>query len=708
MLQSIILNLFVIPASVLKTVNQDSLLNRASRALANLAEDELSILVMEELGIIPELVKLLQKTSDNDCQQSVLRALRVVCSTPKRKQAVLDFDTIKTIMDLLKSEKPALVNCCIRTVAELTKSCNREIAQQVQDSGGMKCIVELTNSGIVQVRHAALLSLSNLAYHAQVRVCIGSEGGVQALTQQLKREEPGHVTVRAIEGLCFCCREAINRTRVCESGALELLLKILSSGVCLSLEKKIVTAFTCFYYSEPALEILLSGNLVPTLIAHLNKILSHLPSRSEGDDHEDDFSDQLSFTSDFSSDSSRSTIVKDILDTSGETVMDERLLEKLEETAREVFVSDSKASGRLSNFKRRMKLKPSPIPTTPPPGVCTLGSGQSVFSFASRNTDTTSLVSVCTFSRTISSVASSCDSKKVSTTAASSWISGMQSSFQVSTPSKTAFSTDEESVHLPEDLGHGYTERNQEFFNAKYSMTSSTLVLGGISDQTPVTTVSSQTKLSKDLTSPLSPKIQTSLHHHRSPGHSSLVLLFRISHMTDPSSLLVNKPCIQVLLDYLCLVENPSPKCARILNCLALNLLCFKALIISGAVVAIHHQLCCMNSESKENVSSVNECVTDLQGSTHQARCRSFVIDCNETRPQLSVLEHDSKASSSSDGGMFSGSQSYCQETGKHLLEVFSKQAQTPFAKGILENLLLKGPKEEQDECVLVLPLLCR
>ena len=700
------MNLFVIPAFVLKTVNQTSLLNRASRALANLAEDELSVLVMDEFGIIPELVKLLQRTSDSDCQQSVLRALRMVCSTPKRKQAVFDFDAIKTIIDLLKNEKPALVNCCVRTVAELTKGCNREIAQQVQDSGGVKYIVELTNSGIVQVRHAALVSLSNLAYHAQVRVCIGSEGGVQALTQQLKREEPGQVTVRAIEGLCFCCREAINRTRVCESGALELLLKILSSGICLSLEKKIVTAFTCFYYSEAALDILLSGNLVPTLIAHLNKILSHLPSRSEGDDHEDDFSDQLSFTSDFSSDSSRSTIVKDSLDTSGETVMDERLLEKLEETAREVSVSDSKASGRLSNFKRRMKLKPSPIPTTPPPGVCTSGSGQSVFSFASRHTDTTSLVSVCTLSHTISSVASSCDSKKLLITAASSYIPGMQSSFQACTPSKTAFSTDEQSRHFPEDLECEYTERNQEIFNAKYSMTSSTSV--PVSDQTPITTVSSETKLSGGLGSPLSPQSQTSLHHHRSPGHSSLVLLSRISHMTDPSSLLVNKPCIQVLLDYLCLVENPSPKCARILNCLALNLLCFKALVISGAVVAIHHQLCCMNTEWEETVSSVNQCITNLRDSTHQAQCQSFVIDCNETRPQVSVLEHDRKASSSSDDGMSSGSQSYCQETGKHLLEVFSKQAQTPFAKGILENLLLKGPKEEQDECLLVLPLLCR
>ena len=49
-----------------------SILNRTSRALANLAEDELNLLVMEELGVIPELVKLLVKTSDSDCQESVM------------------------------------------------------------------------------------------------------------------------------------------------------------------------------------------------------------------------------------------------------------------------------------------------------------------------------------------------------------------------------------------------------------------------------------------------------------------------------------------------------------------------------------------------------------------------------------------------------------------------------------------------------------
>ena len=42
-----------------------SILNRTFKALTNLAGIGLNALVMEELGVTPELVKLLVKTSDS-------------------------------------------------------------------------------------------------------------------------------------------------------------------------------------------------------------------------------------------------------------------------------------------------------------------------------------------------------------------------------------------------------------------------------------------------------------------------------------------------------------------------------------------------------------------------------------------------------------------------------------------------------------------
>lgn len=689
---------FYIPsAEVLKNNVKTSILNRTSRALANMAEDELSVQVMEELGVIHELVKLLTKTSDSDCQQSIVRALRMVCTNPARKQAIVDLDAVKTIMEILQSQKPSLVNCCIKTVAELTKECSKEFAQQVQDCGSVKYIVKLANSELLQVRNSATLSLANLAHHAHVRVCIGSEGGIEALTKQLKRDELGHVTVKAIEGLCYCCREGINRVRVRDSSALELLLKILLSGKWLSLEKKIVFAFTQYCHSEKDLEILLNGELVPGLINHLNRTIHQIQSRSDFEDHDDGFTDHQSFTADFYTDYSMrtNTVRSSFSDVSAEALKDETFLKKLEETAREV--TDTKVTGRLSKFKRRLKLKPSPIPTTPPPGVCTIG--QSVFSFAARQTDTTTLVSVCTFSRSVSSLASSWHDLATLSTASCPRVLSSHQDF-----SKTQRECDlcEPTLGLTCDDPNSMCTENQ------------TQVMPGspVGQRNLLTLPLSNSNVQDEpvLVSPLSPKVQSGL-HHRSFGQSALTLLLRIAHMTNPSTHLVSKPCIQALLDYLRLVNNPNPKCARILNLLAENALCFRDLIVHGAVVAIHHQLCFMNCEYQGNAypQKLHDPELNAHSSEEQRLPTPFRKKFGSQNSEDNVFRPKDKINPNAlYQSMSSATQSHCQEIGKHLLKILSNQAQTLCGKGEIENLLLTGSKEEHKECVLALPLLCR
>ncbi|XP_022787570.1 armadillo repeat-containing protein 5-like [Stylophora pistillata] len=679
-------------AEVLKNNGKTSILNRTSRAVANLAADELSVQVMEELGVIHELVKCFTKTSDSDCQQSVLRALRMVCTNSERKKAIVDLDAIKTIMEVLQSDKPSLVNCCIKTVAELTKECSKEFAQQVQDCGSVKYIVKLTSSDLLQVRNSATLSLANLAHHAHVRVCIGSEGGIEALTEQLKKDELGHVTVKAIEGLCYCCREGINRLRVRDSSALELLLKILLSGKWLSLEKKIVAAFAQFCHSEVDLEILLNGDLVPGLMNHLNRIIHQVQSKNDhDDDHDDGLTDHQSFSADFYTDySMRTTSVKSVFsDVSAEALKDETFLKKLEETAREV--TDTKVTGQLSKFKRRLKLKPSPIPTTPPPGVCTIG--QSVFSFASRQTDTTTLVSVCTSSRSVSSLASSW----------SDFATLRSASCPRVLPSHQDFSKTQRECDLHEPTAALTCDDPTSMCIENQTQ----VMLGSPVGLHPASGSVQGEPVKKSPVSPLSPKVQSGLHHNRSLGQSALTLLLRIAHMTNPSIHLVNKDCIGVLLDYLCLVNNPNPKCARILNLLAANPLCFRDLIVHGAVVAIHHQLCFRNCEYQESTGPLKPCDPDLNAYSFEEQ--RLPTPFNSQSSEDSVFKPKDKISPNAKyQSMSSATQSHCQETGNHLLKILSNQAQTPCGKGEIEHILLTGSKEECEDCVLALPLLCR
>lgn len=696
------------------------MLNRTARALANLAEDELSVQVIEECGIISKLVKLLTETSDINCQQSTLRALRMVCTTVERKQAILELDAVKTIADFLKSETPAMVNCCMKAIAELAKGCSKEMAQQFQEQGVITNIVELAckrDKVSVQVRHWAVLSLSSLACHANVRGIIGKEGGIEVLRQHMNCNESANVAAKAIEGLCFCCREGVNRYKVFTSGALELLLQMLSKGLSWSLKKKIVSAFTCFCHYNKALDTLLNAGLVPILITHLNEVISHLPNRNEGEDLDTfDFSDQLCFSSDFPSDSPRSSKDENVfLDSSNEALMDNTFWEKMEETAKEVHVMDAEVTGKHSNFKRRMKLKPSPIHTTAPSGICTFGSGQSVFSFACGQMDTTTLVSVCTSSRSISSVASSngCDDS-LNPGGGSCNLRVLTSSRMSSSLNSPRLSREENQKQPNGDRG----ETRSFSVNKPGSLLMPSVLKSGEQSR-PVTMASTNTKTMANSSPalPSSPKISPAMHHHRSPGHSVLVLLFRISFDEQRCSLLANKPCIQALLDHLCLVDNP--KCARILGSVVSQPLCFRGLVMSGAVTAIHHQLCCLSAGDSDDVPTTERpCNKDKHADgSSPGSCPVESETCkaisNDASSGSSIHERDTSIRTSTEGELFhhmsSGRQNYCQQTGRHLLEKLSRQAQvSPFSNGELENLLLRGSQEEVNECLLALPLLCR
>ena len=695
------------------------MLNRTARALANLAEDELSVQVIEECGIISELVKLLIKTSDTNCQQSTLRALRMVCTTVERKQAILELDAVKTIADLLKSKTPTMVNCCMKAMAELVKGCSKEMAQQFQEQGVITNIVELAKRNIVsvQVRHWAVLSLSSLACHANVRGIIGKEGGIEVLTQHMNCNESAYVAAKAIEGLCFCCREGVNRYKVFTSGALEDLLKMLSLGLSWSLKKKIVSAFTCFCHYNRALDALLNAGLVPILITHLNEVISHLPNRNEGEDLDTfDFSDQLSFSSDFPSDSPSSNKDEHVFFySSNEALMDNTFWEKMEETAKEVHVRDSEATGKHSNFKRRMKLKPSPIRTTPPFGICTVGSGQSVFSFARGQMDTTSLVSVCTFSHSISSVASSSGCDDFLNPGSGSRNPRVLTSSRMSSPVNSPQLSHEQNQKQP-DGDQGET-RSFSVDKPGSLLMPSVLKSGKQSHPVAMASTNTNTITNSSPALPSSPKTPPVMHHHRSPGHSVLVLLSRISFDEHRCSLLASKPCIQALLNHFCLVDNP--RCERILSSVVSQPLCFRGLVMSGAVTAIHHQLCCLSAgESQDVLDTDIPCNTEKQvdgssPSSCPAEWETSKAISRNVSSGSSTHEQDTSIKTSTEGQLFhhmsSGRQNYCQETGKQLLEKLSRQAQiSPFSNGELENLLLRGSKEEVNECLLALPLLCR
>ena len=530
--------LFFHPAEVLKVLQVTSITNRAARALANLAEDDQSIGIMDKLSTVSELASALKGTTDCDCQETLLRALRKLCTTPSKKQILLDLNSFKVIVELLKSEKTSVASNCVRALAEFTKNCSKELAQQVQEYGGIREIVKQVSSRHSTVRHAAVLCLSHLACHSHVRVCIGEEGGIQAMHDQLQADEPGHVMSKAVEGLCYCCREAINRNRVRECGALTSLLQILSSGAHPQLHKKIVSAFTWFTYSEPCLEIMLNGGLVPSLVSYLESVIS---DESGCEEHDDYCCEELNMsTSDISSPTSSLT--------SGNSLMlsnvaveenSEGMLEKMEGLAREMKTSHESSS---RNFKRKSRMKASRSLSVSSPNVEYLAGPP-----GAQNLKESLDVEGIGDSRSCISEMSGCPKPH--------YQEDQDNNQQVQTPTPPL-------VLLSSTPKPDFASPGRKMKDSPSVMSNSDFVLY-----------------------PWFP-------HRRSRGHCALSLLLRLSQMADPSEVLINKPCMQVLLDYLTMVSEPSPKCARLLYRLTANPSCFEALIVKGVPSQIHAQLC--------------------------------------------------------------------------------------------------------------------
>jgi len=588
---------YFLAVSVLKDLKSISIRNRAARALANLGEDEENAMVIEELGAIEELVKLLDETTDTDCQQSVLRGLKIICTTQKRKRIVLEHGSIKTMIEFLKSDKPVLLGFSIKAVCEMTKNCLKEVALQIQECDGIKEIIKLASNDKHSVCSAAVLSIVNLCIHAHVRVSIGSEGGITILYKHAKLNSSSHLTLKALEGLCYCCREAVNRNKVYECGGIELLLKYFSDSEHPCLQRKIITAFNCFYYNEKCLEFLLGGGVVSALLTYLRQVIDtcHIVDHCEDDN---DQYDHQSFTSDFSSPSAspRNTTPTDTSNIS----LNETFLEEAANLAMQV--RDATESNRVLTFKRKFRSK---LPSTSSPSAKSIDQSSCLFSFSSLDstTETTSMMNTCTLS---------------STNTTSPFISmhphprGLICS--TPTPREESFSSQKflPNVHVVEKplVSHklvcesstlSLVTQNSSVTSGFVSAIESPKTLH-VGTSCPLNACDTVGNLSSVITPVVPPPASPSrtdesvVSHHavHGPGHSAMVLLSRFSQMSDQKGLhyLLTKPCMNVLLDYLSLLDNPSPKCSRLLNHLTLDPQCFESLACMGIACDIHRQLC--------------------------------------------------------------------------------------------------------------------
>ncbi|KAM8960217.1 armadillo repeat-containing protein 5 [Pelodytes ibericus] len=266
-----------IPAlvGILQSVCVDSVWNRVSRALGNLALDPQNCLLIHQSGAVSSLIHILQSSQDGGCLQSCLRALRILGDSLPHRLSICEQGGLSPCVALLSSTDATLVCGAVRALCELSRGCSLDCAENL--SPAVPILVLLAGSDEVKsaVCQAALTTLCNLCSQGALRPMLGNAGAIQLLISEVvsQRPFPGRC-LPIVRALCMCCREALNRIRVREMGGLELMLDLLRDEQYRSAHARITASFLHFCHDTAALTLLGMGGLAPLLAQRLEE-LSH-------------------------------------------------------------------------------------------------------------------------------------------------------------------------------------------------------------------------------------------------------------------------------------------------------------------------------------------------------------------------------------------------------------------------------------------------
>ncbi|XP_028311516.1 armadillo repeat-containing protein 5 [Gouania willdenowi] len=550
-----------------RNVALETVQNRAARALGNLAIDPESSALIHSSGGVPPLLLCVSSAPPSptetpptesspklECAQSAARALLYLSDTPTNRLSLVTQGAVPALAPLMAPEFPvSLRRAALRALHELTRGCSVECAREVSRSGVLAQLgVMATGEAGKPLEELALKSLANLCSQGCLRPLVGSLGVIQRFTEEVKREPlKSGVFLRA---LCLCCKEAVNRAKVKESGGLEALVGFLSAHRSHPLSRLPLLACVDFVFDESAMEQLQELGLVAPLVARLVEL-------TRGEEESEERMDL---------NSSSSISPSELMPTSCFDSFDFPTADayKKEDVGKEQFSSSflSLRSWLVSEglISSEGDLLDSPnvegewaslqIPSTFPPLTSSPNSTSSSSSSSSRSAATPT---------------SSPAPKK-----AAQYFPASKVLDPLFLETRPPVSPPTNATQTPPSL-------------SKLSLS--------LRRKQRVNPVNSLTKVT--LEAPPSATRLTTFHHPYhpepwTPESPILLLLSRFSHSTDPSAALVSSGAVAALLHYLTQHQDPSSRCFRLLCRLSCNPNCLQALVRTGTVALIDHLLC--------------------------------------------------------------------------------------------------------------------
>ncbi|XP_053550418.1 armadillo repeat-containing protein 5 [Bombina bombina] len=673
-----------IPALVciLQSVCVDSVLNRVSRALGNLALDPQNSSIIHQSGAVSSLVHILQSSQDAGCVHSCLRALRILGDSPAHRLSICEQGGLSPCVSFLTSPDPALVCAAVRAVCELSRSCSLDCAEQLNKA--VPVLVGMGQGEEVKpvVRQAALSTLCNLCTQGAMRPMLGNAGTVRLLISEIRnlRKSPTRC-LPLVKALCLCCREALNRLRVREEGGLELFLELLRDPQYRCSHPRIIAAFLHFCHDIAALVLLGMGGLAVLLAERLEDLAKSaemkgdLPEPASVVDKEEE---RASASFDFPPEpkNKRPRESRTSEDCLRSWLLSEGFIGSLEELSPE-WSLDSDTSG-CSVLDEVSPLTYPDLPaatcvpvvlppdttTGPPTALTTSNSDHCSATPASASLacinpsclDLLATTSVPTSQCLITPVIDQCRSLRKSAGVATGLpLVTPTSSNRSVAPSRSLCSLKPTCLNLSSSPVESHTKsdaykvipsqsRGSRFLEIKKRPVPSSQQLSS-----PVQEI---LKSPWPLKSSWSPPTE-----YWRPEVPSLLLLSRFSQLADASSSLVSPQVLSCLLTYVTIHPYPSPRAARLLQRLTCDPSCLEAFIRTGSICTLRARLI------------LDESPDGSQSCRHPERTR---------------------------------------ELGHVLLRNLCIQAESPFGVGTVTHMLLSGSQNERQQCALSLPYIYR
>ncbi|XP_038562021.1 armadillo repeat-containing protein 5 [Micropterus salmoides] len=573
-----------------RNVALETVQNRAARALGNLAMDPESSALIHSSGGVPLLLLCVSISSGPssptavppkeqcpklECAQSAARALLYLSDTPSNRLSLLTQGTLSALAPLIAPEYPqALRRVALRTLHELTRGCGVECARELSRSGVLNQLgVMASGEAGKPFEELALKTLANMCSQGCLRPFVGSLGIIRKFTEEVKKD-PLRSGV-FLKALCLCCKEAVNRAKVKESGGLEVLISFLAAHQSHPLSRLAILACVDFVFDESAMDQLQELGLVPLLISRLVELTRGEEQPAEKID--------LSLSSTMSPTELMPSSCFESFDfpppegckkeEAGREQGSSSFLSLRSWLVSEGLISSEGellASSGVEGEWGGLQIPLSSSPQTSSPNSNSL--------FSLKNSSPSNPIASCKKAAQPSSVSSSAQPQ-------------MSSSLKNTDPPPSS-----------PQLSTALTPQTDT--------SSSTISSTSKTTQTPVSpskfssphrrrqrahSAACLTKVTLD-TPPSVPRPMAYQHPYHpepwTPESPILLLLSRFSHATDPSAALVSSGVMSGLLYYLTKHQDPSSRCLRMLCRLSCNPNCLQALVRTGSVALIRHHLC--------------------------------------------------------------------------------------------------------------------